>query len=171
MQRLDKKQIKKLVRKKVSRHREIYLVLENVQYARNVAGLFRTADAAGVRKVILSGISKQPPFGKDLVKASRHKEKVVAWEYSEDLGSTLNQLKKQGFVIIAIELAEESFPVAELSDKIKSYDKVCFVAGNEVYGVVNKTLEVCDLAVHIPMYGKGASMNVATSVGIVLYSF
>jgi tRNA G18 (ribose-2'-O)-methylase SpoU len=171
MQRLDKKQIKKLFKAYPKRTQEIYLMLENVEYPRNVAGIFRTADAAGVRKIFLTGISHQPPFGKDLVKASRHKEKSVPWEYQKDSGKAIQKLKNQGFLILGVELTDSSSDISDLKHRLKNVDKVCFVLGSEVYGVLKTTLERIDGAVQIPMYGKGASLNVAVTAGIVLFSF
>jgi 23S rRNA (guanosine2251-2'-O)-methyltransferase len=169
MKQLNKTEIKRFFRKFPNRDKEIYLVLENIQYARNVAGIFRTADAAGVRRLYLTGISHKPPFGKDLKKASRRKEDSVEWMYSENTGKVLKQLKQKGFLIVAIELTDESFPLAELPKQIAEHNKVCFVAGNEVYGVVKDTLSKCDKSVFVPMYGRGASLNVGVSVGVVLY--
>ncbi len=170
MRQLRKKEIKKLM-KVEKRESEIYLILENIQYARNVASIFRTADAAGIKRLYLTGISQKPPFGKELKKASRNKEESVEWFYKNTTGEVLQTLKKLGFYIVGIELTDESKSINELNDFLKDKNKVCFIAGSEVYGITNSTLEKCDLTVHIPMYGKGASLNVGTSIGIVLYSF
>ncbi len=169
MQRLDKKQIKKF-HKNFKRTQTIVLLLENVQYARNVAGIFRTADAAGVSKIILTGVSHQPPFGKDLVKASRHKEKSVSWEYVKDTGKAIQKLRNNGYKIVGIELTQSSIQLEDLRDAMKKEDKICFIAGSEVYGLMNTTLERLDTAVQIPMYGKGASLNVGSAVAVTLFS-
>src|SRR5690606_23312335 len=131
--------------------------------ARNVAGIFRTADAAGVRRIYLTGISHQPPFGKDLAKASRSKEKSVEWMYEKDTGKVLQMLKKQGFYTVALEITDEGAPIEQLQDMISDQDKICIIVGNEVYGVINTTLEKCDASVYIPMYGRGGSLNVGVS--------
>lgn len=170
MRQLKKTEVKKLT-KEFKRKHEIYLLLENIQYARNVASIFRTADAAGVRRIYLTGISQKPPFGKELQKASRHKETSVEWMYKETSGEVIQTLKKLGFLIIAIELTDKAVNIDELKTSLKDTTKICFVAGSEVYGVTKNTLNASDLSVYIPMYGKGASLNVSTSVGIVLYAF
>ncbi|MCA9386565.1 tRNA methyltransferase [Candidatus Dojkabacteria bacterium] len=170
MEQLSKKQIKKFF-KKQKRDKEVVLILENIQYARNVAGIFRTADAAGVSKIFLTGISKTPPFGKELSKASRSKEKSVQWEYEDNTAKTLQKLKKEGFFLIAVELTNEAEEAARLSYLVSDKDKIAFVLGSEVYGVTNSTLSLCNTSVFLPMYGKGASLNVATTAGIILYSF
>lgn len=170
MNQLNKKEVKKLF-KEDKRDKEIALILEDIQYARNVATIFRTCDAAGVRRLYLTGITTTPPFGKDLKKASRNKEKSIEWIYKEESGKTIANLKKQGYKIIAIELTDKGFTNLELASKIKSLDKVCFIAGNEVHGVKKSTLEKCDASVYLPMYGRGGSLNVGVSIGAILYSF
>jgi len=171
MRQLTKKEVKKNIKTHPKRDKEIFLVLENIQYARNVASMFRTADAANVKRIYLTGISQKPPFGKDLRKTSRNKEESVEWMYEENTSEVLNKLKKIGFFIIAIELTDSYVDLSQLSNILLDKAKVCFVAGSEVFGIKKTTLEKCDIAVSIPMYGKGGSLNVSTSVGIVLYSF
>lgn len=171
MRQLNKKEIKSLRKATPRRTQEVYLILENIEYARNVAAIFRTADAAGVRRLYLTGISHQPPFGKDLVKVSRLAEKSREWKYVEKASSIIPRLKEEGFKIIALEQTDNGFPVQELRDKIENWDKVCFVAGSEVYGIVKETLAVCDEGMYIPMHGKNASLNVAASVAIALFSW
>lgn len=170
MKQLKKKEIKKLS-KEFKREVEVYLILENIQYARNVASIFRIADAAGVRRVYLTGISQKPPFGKEMRKVSRRKESSVEWLYKDTTGKVIKELKAKDFEIIAIELTDKAFELSKLSAKLKGHKKVAFIAGNEVYGVVKNTLDKCDSAVFIPMYGKGASLNVSSSVAITLFSF
>jgi tRNA G18 (ribose-2'-O)-methylase SpoU len=157
--------------KKSRRKKEVVLLLENIQYAVNVASMFRTADAAGVKKIVLSGISHKPPFGKDLSKTSRAKERSVDWHYLESTTKAVKDLKKEGYYLVGVELTSESQDISQLSYIISDKDKVCFVLGSEVYGVKEETLSYCNAVVFIPMFGKGASLNVSVSAGIVLYSF
>ncbi|MBL8015330.1 MAG: hypothetical protein JNK26_04045 [Candidatus Doudnabacteria bacterium] len=171
MSQLKKSEIRALRKSLPSRPEQVVLVLENIQYARNVAAMFRTADAAGVNRIFLTGISKQPPFGKELQQVSRHKEKSVQWQYFQDTNSVINKLKGDGFFIIAIELAEGAISHQELPAAIEGKQKICFILGSEVYGVKESTLQATDLQVYVPMYGKGASLNVTASGAVVLYSF
>jgi 23S rRNA (guanosine2251-2'-O)-methyltransferase len=173
MQALNKKEAKKLFKEIMRRPQQVELVLENIQYARNVAGMFRTADAAGVSKIYLTGISQKPPFGKEMRQVSRSKEKSIHWQHvtKEDTGALMERLKRDGFYIIAIEIAENAYPLSDLPKLITGKEKICFVAGSEVFGVTKSMLQYCDAAIFIPMYGRGASLNVTTSVGIALYSF
>jgi tRNA G18 (ribose-2'-O)-methylase SpoU len=169
MEHLNKKQIKNFF-KGTKRKHNIVLLLENIQYAKNVASMFRTADAAGVKNIYLTGISHKPPFGKELSKVSRQKHKSMSWEYVETTDKVIKKLKKDGFFIIAVELTDDAVDYTQLSRLVIDHEKICFVLGSEVYGVVNKTLEKCDASVYIPMFGKGASLNVSVSAGIILYS-
>lgn len=171
MAQLKKAEIRQLRKLHPPRPSHIAIVLENIQYARNVAALFRTADAAGVEKIMLTGVSHTPPFGRELQQVSRHKEKSVHWQYYKDTESVINKLRSDGYKIIAIELAQGAVPHYELASHLEGVDKVCFVLGSEVYGVNKRTLDIVDLCVYIPMFGKGASLNVTTSGAVILYSF
>lgn len=169
MKQLQKKEAKKLF-KEFKREKEIVLLLENIQYATNVAQIFRTADAAGVRNIYLTGISQKPPFGKDLRKTSRNKEQSVQWKYEETSGKVIESLKKRDYTVIAVEITDEGIIHTDLPEKLKNQDKICFVLGSEVYGVTKKTLERCHFSTFVPMYGRGASLNVGVSAGIILFS-
>ncbi|MEO6729400.1 MAG: TrmH family RNA methyltransferase [Candidatus Dojkabacteria bacterium] len=170
MKQLRKHEVKRAITKQFKREKEIILVLENIQYARNVASMFRTADAAGVNKLYLTGISHRPPFGKELRQASRSKENSVHWEYKESTSEVITYLKREGFEIMPIELTDDYVLVRDLPEYLEGKDKVAFIAGSEVFGVTKTTLESCDKAVLIPMYGKGASLNVSSSVAAVLFA-
>jgi 23S rRNA (guanosine2251-2'-O)-methyltransferase len=171
MKQLSKVEVKRKMKEVAKRDLEIFLILENIQYATNVASIFRTADAAGVRRIYLTGISQKPPFGKELQKTSRRKEDSVPWIYKDSPGEVIQTLKKLGYKIIAIELTDNAVRLDQLNEIVNQEQKICFVAGSEVYGITKSTLEKCDAAIYIPMYGKGASLNVSTSVGITLFSF
>lgn len=170
MEHLNKKEIKNFF-KGVKRKHNIVLLLENIQYAKNVASVFRTADAAGVKHIYLTGISHKPPFGKELSKVSRQKHKSMQWEYKETSEKVIKKLRKDGFYIVAVELTDDAKNYTELPRLLSDKENVCLLLGNEVYGVVNKTLGLCDSAVYVPMFGKGASLNVSVTAGIILYSF
>jgi len=171
MKQLTRKELKKFFKTISQRDKEIVLLCENIEYARNVANIFRTADAGGVEKIYLTGVSAYPPFGKELRKASRSKEYSVGWDYEPESIPIIKNLKSEGFYIIAIEITDKCSPLSELKNLIKNKKKICLVAGSEMFGIKKDTLELVDLAVYIPMYGKGASLNVSTAVGITLYNF
>ncbi len=159
---LLKREIKRL-NKKFRHGKEIYILAENIQYARNVASMFRIADALGVRELILTGISHKPPFGKDLKKVSRHKEKSVHWRYFKTTAKAINYLKTKNVPLIGIEQTTDSAPYF----RFRYPDSYALVVGNETYGIVEKTLAKLNHTVFIPMYGKGASLNVHVSLAVV----
>lgn len=171
MKQLRGKEVKKFFKNQPKRDHDIVLILENIQYAKNVANIFRTAESAGVKKIYLTGISQKPPFGKDLKKVSRNAENKVKYEYFDKTLEILPVLKEESYHIIAIELTDNNILLPDLKNYLEDKRKVCFVAGNEDSGVNRTTLEQCDVAVTIPMYGKNPSLNVNVSVGIVLFSF
>jgi len=171
MKQLTKKELKKFFKTGLKRRQEIVLILENIQYERNIAAIFRTADAAGVSKIYLTGTSKTPPFEPILEHVSRDKEKLVDWEYQKNSYYVLQKLQRENFIRIAVELTNTAMPLNKLKQLADANQKICLVLGSEMFGIKKDTLKFCDDSVFIPMYGKGASLNVATSAGIVLYSF
>ena len=169
MKQLRGIELKRFNRQNEKHGKDIILVLENIQYANNVASIFRTADAVKVNKIILTGISHTPPFGKELRQTSREKEKSVNWEYEEFTAIALNKIRKQGYTIVGLELTDESRDFKDFKDFNLNNNKICIVVGNEGYGIVRKTLEKLDNTIFIPMYGKGGSLNVSVSLAILLY--
>ena len=164
VQLLNKLEIKRLNRK-FAHGRDIYIVAENIQYARNVASMFRIADALGAKELILTGISKTPPFGKELAKVSRNKEKRVKWRYFKTTASALAYLKSKDVPVIAIEQVKGAHPYFI----VKYPQKFALLVGNETYGVTRATLRRLKNFVFIPMYGKGASLNVHVSLAVVAF--
>ncbi len=165
MKQLRGIELKRFLRKIKHPGAEVYLLLENIQYARNVAGMFRTAEAFKVKKIFLSGISRKPPFGKDLQKASRKKEQRVPWEYIEASGNVINKFKKRGFDILGLEITDNAMAL----EKHKTSKKTLLVVGNETYGITQSTLDKLDKTLYIPMYGKGSSLNVGVACAVTLY--
>lgn len=171
LKQLRGKEVKKYFKQFPERNHDIVLILENIQYAKNVANIFRTAESAGVKQIFLTGISRKPPFGKGLKKVSRGSENKVDYEYVEDSIDVIDRLKEKNYHIMAIELTDSHVLQPNLKKYLGDKRRVCFVAGNEDSGVNKATLKECDNAVTIPIYGKNPSLNVNVSVGIILYSF
>ncbi len=145
-------------------NRDLTILLQSVEYPANVGSIFRLADGADVRELILTGITPAPPHP-TIEKIGRYKSERVHWRYIESALDGIRQVKNQGYEIVALELTDSSIPYFQ-------YDymqRVCLVAGNEDHGVTKSTLSVCDGSVFIPMYGSGRSHNVHTALAIVLY--
>jgi 23S rRNA (guanosine2251-2'-O)-methyltransferase len=149
-----------------------YILLHNIRSIHNVGSIFRTADAAGITKIFLSGYTPTPVdrFGrevKELTKVSLGGELSVKWEYVKSPISLINKLKKQDIKIIALEQHDTSIDYKKV--KIKKAEQVLFIVGNEVDGVPKNILKMCDIISEIPMLGKKESLNVAVSFGIALF--
>ena len=143
---------------------ELVFLLHDVEDPVNVGSLFRIADACRVREMLLSGITATPPH-RLISKTGRHKEKRVRWEHVPDPHEALVRLGAEGFPRLAVELPED----ASLYTEVEYPERVALLVGNEDHGIPKKVLADCDGVVFLPMFGKGASLNVAVSLGIVAY--
>lgn len=146
------------------------LILNDIRSVENVGAMFRTADAAGIDKIYLVGITPAPidRFGrkrKDLAKSALGAEEFVTSESVKTILPLMKKLKKDGFQIIAIEQDEKSVDYK----KVKAKAKNAFIVGTEVTGIPKSVLKHCDIIAEIPMRGKKESLNVATSLGISLF--
>lgn len=149
------------------------LILHNIRSVHNVGSIFRTGDAAGVERIILSGYSPTPldRFGRersDFAKVSLGAEKTVPWEHVEVLEPTLAQLKKNGYYIAALEQAPNS--VDACTFQIPAEKPFALIVGNEVDGVSSILLEQADVILEIPMRGKKESLNVSVATGVALFT-
>ena len=146
------------------------LILKDIRSTHNVGAIFRTADAVGVGKVYLIGITPAPidKYGrprKDVAKASLGAELTMPWEYKKTLVPVLKALKKDGYTIVAIEQSSKSVDYK----KVKPKGNVAFIVGNEVDGLPKKVLDMVDVVAEIPMSGKKESLNVSVATGIELF--
>jgi len=146
------------------------LILPDIRSAINVGAIFRTSDAVGISKIYLTGWTPRPTdkFGrvqKDIIKSALGAETFIPWEYKKTLTPLLNNLKKNGYTIIAIEQNEKAVDYR----KIKVGDKVAIILGPEVLGLSKKILDKCDIIAEIPMYGKKESLNVSVACGVALF--
>jgi len=150
--------------------RTTFLILHNIRSVHNVGAIFRTADAAGVDKIFLTGYTPTPVdrFGRartDLKKTALGAEKSVAWKYEKDLSPLLKKLKMEGYEIIAMEQSKNSVDYK----KIKVKEKIAIVVGNEVDGLSEEILTDCDIVAEIKMRGGKESLNVSVATGIALF--
>lgn len=150
--------------------RTVYLILPDIRSAQNVGALFRTADAAGVAKIFLVGITPTPVdrFGRersDIAKAALGAEKTIPWESVKTLTPLVRRLKKEGFQIVGIEQAENSVDYK----KVRCAERMAFILGNEVEGMPKNALAQCDIIAEIPMRGMKESLNVSVAGGIALF--
>lgn len=151
--------------------KEITVLLHNIRSTHNVGSIFRTADAAGVTRVYLSGYTPTPidRFGrvqKDIAKTALGAEQYVAWERYASPTRLIAELKRGGWHIVGIEQDAR----AQNYRVFKAKRKTLFVFGNEVLGVSKGLRKKCDALIEIPMHGKKESLNVSVAAGIILFS-
>lgn len=146
------------------------VILENLRSLHNVGSIFRTADGAGWDTVFLCGYTGCPP-DRRIEKVSLGAEEFIEWKKEENILDLLDNLKKEGFRIVALEQTPKSRDIFDLSSKESELDeKVALILGNEVTGVDEETLDKCDLHLEITMYGQKTSLNVSIAAGIALYA-
>jgi tRNA G18 (ribose-2'-O)-methylase SpoU len=156
--------------KKEVLHPEISLILHNIRSAQNVGAIFRTADAAGVGKIYLTGYTSAPldRFGRadgKIAKTALGAEKTIPWEPHKNPGVLIKKLKKEGVRIAAVEQSPDSVSYT----KWKPCFPLALILGNEVRGIPKSLQRVCDEVVEIPMHGEKESLNVSVAVGIILF--
>ncbi|GAB4028933.1 RNA methyltransferase [Spirosoma gilvum] len=144
------------------------LVLDDIRSLNNVGSVFRTADAFRANKLYLCGITGQPPH-RDITKTALGATESVAWEYIPDIIRLLQQLRTDGWVIVAVEQAEGSKLLNDFApDSNKPY---AFVLGNEVTGVRDEVVQLADVVLEVPQYGTKHSLNIAVTAGIICWDF
>jgi tRNA G18 (ribose-2'-O)-methylase SpoU len=144
--------------------RHIILLAHNVRSLWNVGSLFRTSDAFGVEKLILTGYTALPPR-REISKTALSAEESVPWEHSDHPDEAIRRLRADGYSIVALEQTPESFPLEEY----RPPERICLIVGHEVTGVDRQILALCDASVEIRMLGAKESLNVAVAAGVALY--
>ena len=146
----------------------VTVVLDNVRSAQNVGAFFRTADAFAVEHVALCGITAVPP-SREIHKTALGAELSVSWSSHPSTSECLAELRRQGWRIVAVEQVEG----AAMLDRFvaREGERYALVFGNEVEGVSQEAVDMCDCAVEIPQAGTKHSLNVSVSGGVVLWNF
>ncbi|WP_088844416.1 RNA methyltransferase [Hymenobacter gelipurpurascens] len=144
------------------------LVLDNVRSLHNVGAAFRTADAFAVEKIWLCGITGRPPQ-REITKTALGSTESVAWEYVPTTLEAVQQLKAAGYTVVAVEQTTGSVPLPAFQPAPGV--AYALVMGNEVFGVDDDVLALCDAAVEIPQFGTKHSLNVSVAAGVVLWDF
>lgn len=144
----------------------LIVIADNVRSMHNVGSIFRTSDAFLVEKIYLCGITPTPPH-REIQKTALGATESVDWQYVENTLDVINQLKKEGWTILALEQTTNSVMLDEL--KLEKGEKIAIVLGNEVEGVNQEVINLCHKAVEIPQFGTKHSFNVSVSCGIMLW--
>lgn len=144
----------------------VCVVLDNVRSMNNVGSIFRSADCFGVEKLCLCGITATPPH-RDIHKTALGAEESMAWTYHEHTAELCRTLKQEGYLLIAVEQVEGSVSLSNF--KLNADQRYAIIFGNEVDGVSEEVLNLCDVCLEIPQYGTKHSFNVSVCAGIVLW--
>jgi len=144
----------------------VIAVLENIRSAYNVGSVFRTADAFLIDSIYITGYTAKPPH-KEISKTALGAQDSVDWNYFENTKYAIEELKKNGYKIFAVEQVADSISLENFS-KI-DLDKIAFIFGNEVSGVEQETILLCDGSIEIPQFGMKHSLNISVAAGIVLW--
>lgn len=160
---LDRKSIEDF---KKSEKTPLILVLDDIRSLHNIGSVFRTADAFLIEKIILCGITATPP-NKEIHKTALGATETVAWEHHENVLEVIENLKKENVLTMAIEQVESAVFLQDF--KIEKDQKYALVFGNEVYGVSQEAVAICDGCIEIPQLGTKHSLNISVSAGIVVW--
>ncbi len=144
----------------------VIVILENIRSAYNVGSVFRTADAFLIEAIYICGYTAKPPH-KEITKTALDAQNSVDWKYFESAKLAITSLQEQHYKIYAIEQVTNSLSLENLSEL--SQNRIAFIFGNEVSGVEQKTIELCDGCVEIPQFGMKHSLNISVAAGIVLW--
>lgn len=151
---------------KESEKTPVVVVLDNIRSMHNVGSVFRTADAFIIRGIYLCGYTPQPPH-RDIHKTALGATETVAWHHFAAATDAIRILKEEGYTVLAVEQTEGSMKLSELGKLAAGPLAVVF--GNEVSGVDDAALALCDGSVEIPQWGMKHSLNVSIAAGIVLW--
>lgn len=150
--------------KQAARH-PLSVMLTNVRSLYNVGSIFRSCDAARVEELILCGFTPHPPR-KEIEKTALGATETVPWQYFAQASDAIAYLKAKQYKVFAVEIATN----ARSYDELSSADfPCCLVLGNELTGIDDDIIRLCDGCVEIPMYGVKHSLNVAVAAGIMIF--
>ena len=146
----------------------LVVVMDNVRSMYNVGSVFRTCDAFSVERLLLCGITACPPH-KEITKTALGATESVEWKHYNTTTEAVSELKQLGYKVFAVEQVDTSVMLDRL--EIPASEKTAVVLGNEVFGVDDEVLALCDSAIEIPQNGTKHSLNVSIAGGIVIWEF
>ena len=160
---LDRKSIEEF---KTSEKTPLIIVMDDIRSLHNIGSVFRTADAFLVEKIYLCGITATPP-NKEIHKTALGATETVAWEHKQSVIDVIKNLQAENVTVLAIEQVEQAYLLDEF--ELDATKKYALVFGNEVYGVSQEAVALCDGCIEIPQLGTKHSLNIAVSAGIVIW--
>ncbi len=143
----------------------VTVILNSIRSSYNVGSIFRTSDGVMIEKLVLCGYTPHPPQ-KEILKTALGSTESVNWEYVKDAREAVLEYKKKGFKICALELTSKSRNYYEVK---KENFPLCMIVGNEITGVSQELIDLCDFSIEIPQYGIKQSLNVAVAYGVAVF--
>jgi 23S rRNA (guanosine2251-2'-O)-methyltransferase len=173
LQKMRKLKLDELNRVSVEEFKEqrklpVAIVLDSVRSMHNVGSIFRTSDGFAVEQICLCGITSQPPH-REIEKTALGATQSINWTYYPEAATAVDDLRKQGYQIVAVEQAENSVMLNQF--KPEPDQKYALIFGNEVNGVSDEVMAKIDTCLEIPQFGTKHSFNIVVSAGIVLWDF
>lgn len=151
---------------KTSEKTPLILILDDIRSLHNIGSVFRTADAFLIEKIYLCGITATPP-NKEIHKTALGATETVSWEHHDNVLDLISSLKKQDITTLAIEQVESAIFLQDFA--VTENKKYALVFGNEVHGVAQEAVALCDGCIEIPQLGTKHSLNISVSAGIVVW--
>ena len=145
----------------------IVVVLNNIRSLNNVGSFFRTCDALAIEKIILTGITATPPH-KEIRKTALGATESVEWVYVKNCNAIVSEYKQSGYKAYAVEQTRNSISLVNIQ---YNSEPVLLIFGNEVDGVEQQVIDLCDNCIEIPQFGTKHSFNVSVSAGVILWHF
>ena len=143
----------------------VFVILDSIRSNYNVGSIFRTSDGAMIEKLYLCGYTPHPPK-KEILKTALGSTDSVDWEYVKDPKAIVMKLKENGVRICALELTDKSKKYYEV---LQNDFPLCIIVGNEITGVSQELIDLCDYSIEIPQYGIKQSLNVAVAYGVAIF--
>ena len=144
----------------------VIVVLDNVRSMHNVGSVFRTADGFLLEAIYLCGYTPRPPH-RDIQKTALGATETVHWEAFDSAMDAMSKLKQNGYKLLAVEQTRQSIMLQQIN--YQANEKLAIIFGNEVEGVQQQVIDLCDACIEIPQFGMKHSLNVSVAAGIVLY--
>ncbi len=141
------------------------VLMGELQDPHNVGAVIRSAAALGIAGVLIPEHNQAPVTG-TVVKVSAGMAFRIPIVSIGNVNTVVRDLKEKGFWIYGL----DGEATQSLNDE-KFEAPMVFILGNEAKGIREKTRELCDVMMSIPMHPRCESMNVASSTAIALYEW
>lgn len=143
----------------------VVVALNSIRSNYNVGSIFRTSDGAMIESLYLCGYTPHPPK-KEILKTALGSTESISWFYEKNIFSVIEKMKSEGYKIVALELASQTKKYYEVG---KEDFPICLIIGNEITGISDEILSLCDFSIEIPQFGIKQSLNVAVAYGIAIF--